>query len=145
MNEALQGLFSLTGKVALITGGGQGIGRETAELLVQAGASVAILDRNAEVADAAAKAIVAQGGQALALTADVSKADEVKAAFARALDRFGRLDILVNNAALVRRIPATETSIEVWREVMDVNLNAAFVCSCEAAEPMTVAGGGAIV
>lgn len=145
MNDQLQALFSLTGKVALITGGGQGIGRETANLLVGAGASVAILDRNAEVASAAADAIVAKGGQAIAVVADVSKTEEVKAAFAKALDRFGRLDILVNNAALVRRIPATETSIEAWREVMDVNLNAAFACSCEAAEPMTAAGGGAIV
>jgi NAD(P)-dependent dehydrogenase (short-subunit alcohol dehydrogenase family) len=145
MNDHLQALFSLAGKVALITGGGQGIGRETANLLVDAGAAVAILDRNAEVAHAAAQAIVAKGGHAIALVADVSNVDEVKAAFARALDRFGRLDILVNNAALVRRIPATETSIEVWREVMDVNLNAAFACSCEAAEPMTAAGGGAIV
>ena len=145
MNEALQALFSLTGKVALITGGGQGIGRESARLLMETGASVAILDRDAGAADAAARDLSANGGKAIALVADVAKTDEVKRAFAQALDHFGRLDILVNNAALVRRIPAIETSIEVWREVMDVNLNAAFVCSCEAVEPMTAGGGGAIV
>ena len=105
MNEQLQErLFSLTGKVALITGGGRASASETANLLVDAGASVAVLDRNAEAREAAAEADHREGRPGLALVADVSKADEVKAAFASALDRFGRLDILVNNAALVRRI-----------------------------------------
>jgi NAD(P)-dependent dehydrogenase (short-subunit alcohol dehydrogenase family) len=143
--QAIQSLFSLTGKVAIITGGGRGIGKESGALLSEAGAGVVLIDRDGDAAQAAAKEIAAKGGKTLALTADVSKPEQIKAAFAKALDTFGRLDILVNNAALVKRIPALETSIETWREVMDVNLNAAFVCSCEAAEPMTAAGGGAIV
>jgi len=89
--------------------------------------------------------VQANGGDAIALAADVSRPEEIRTAFSAALDYFGRLDILVNNAALVRRIPALETSMETWREVMDVNLNAAFCCSCEAAEPMTRGGGGAII
>lgn len=145
MSKILERLFTLQDKVALITGGGRGIGKETALLLAEAGARVAVLDRDADAARSAAEAVTAAGGQALALVADVSKPEQVKSAFASALDRFGRLDILVNNAALVRRTPALETPIEVWREVMEVNLNAAFVCSCEAAEPMTSIGGGAIV
>lgn len=145
MSKMLEHLFSLYGKVALITGGGRGIGQETALMLSQAGAKVAVLDRDESAAKDAVDAIVSAGGEAVVLVADVSKPEQIKQAFATALDRFGRLDILVNNAALVRRIPALETSIDVWREVMDVNLNAAFFCSCAAAEPMTAAGGGAIV
>jgi NAD(P)-dependent dehydrogenase (short-subunit alcohol dehydrogenase family) len=145
MSKMLEQLFSLHGKVALITGGGRGIGQETALMLSQAGAKIAVLDRDESAAKDAVDAIVSAGGEALVLVADVSRPEQIKQAFATALDRFGRLDILVNNAALVRRIPALETSIDVWREVMDVNLNAAFVCSCAAAEPMTAAGGGAIV
>ncbi len=143
--DAIRSLFSLAGKVALITGGGRGIGKESASLMAEAGATVVLLDRDEDAVRGAAKEIAAAGGKSLALTADVAKPDQIKAAFAKALDAYGRLDILVNNAALVKRIPALETSIETWREVMDVNLNAAFVCSCEAAEPMTKSGGGAIV
>jgi NAD(P)-dependent dehydrogenase (short-subunit alcohol dehydrogenase family) len=145
MSEILKQLFSLQDKVALITGGGRGIGQETASMLSQVGAKVAVLDRDESAAKDAVDKIVLAGGEALMLVADVAKPEQVKRAFGTALDRFGRLDILVNNAALVRRVPALETSIEVWREVMDVNLNAAFVCSCAAAEQMTAAGGGAIV
>ncbi|MBZ9988992.1 glucose 1-dehydrogenase [Mesorhizobium sp. BH1-1-5] len=141
----VQELFSLTGKVALITGGGRGIGKEAGLLLSNAGAGVAVLDRDGDAAVDAAAAITAQGGNALALTADISSPEQVSQAFGAAVAHFGRLDILVNNAALVRRTPALETSMEVWREVMEVNLNAAFNCSCRAAEEMTKAGGGAIV
>jgi NAD(P)-dependent dehydrogenase (short-subunit alcohol dehydrogenase family) len=141
----VQQLFSLEGKVALITGGGRGIGKETGLLLSNAGAGIALLDRDGEASADAAAAIAAQGGNALALVADVSSPEQVSQAFGAAVAHFGRLDVLVNNAALVRRIPALETSMEVWREVMEVNLNAAFNCSCRAAEEMTKAGGGAII
>jgi NAD(P)-dependent dehydrogenase (short-subunit alcohol dehydrogenase family) len=141
----VQELFSLQGKVALITGGGRGIGKETGLLLSNAGAGIAVLDRDGEAAADAAAAITASGGRALALTADISNDEQVSRAFAVAVAHFGRLDILVNNAALVRRTPALETGMDVWREVMDVNLNAAFLCSCKAAAEMTKAGGGAIV
>jgi len=145
MAKTLEKLFSLEGRVALITGGGRGIGKETGLLLGEAGAKIAILDRDGEAAQDAVAAIAAQGGEALALVADISKTEEIKRAFRQAIERFGGLDILVNNAALVKRTPALETSIEVWREVMDVNLNAAFACCCEAAVSMTERGGGAII
>lgn len=145
MSDFFERLFSVRSQVALITGGARGIGLETALFLVRAGASVAILDRDGAALQAAEATILAENGEVLTLTADVAQPDAIKAAFAKALDRFGRLDILVNNAALVRRIPATETSAEVWRDVMDVNLNAAFFCACEAAEAMTEVGGGSIV
>jgi NAD(P)-dependent dehydrogenase (short-subunit alcohol dehydrogenase family) len=144
MSPTLEGLFCLHGQVAVITGGGRGIGKETALLLSKAGAKVAVLDRDEEAAKNAAEAVLAQNGEALWVAADVSKSEDVKRSFSAVLDRFGSLDILVNNAALVRRIPALETSIEVWREVMDVNLNAAFVCSCEAVKGMPSSGGAII-
>lgn len=145
MSSFFEKHFSVAGQVALITGGARGIGLETALFLVRAGASVAILDRDEAALQAAEATIRAEGGDVLTLAADVAQTDAIKAVFAKALDRFGRLDILVNNAALVRRIAATETSAEVWRDVMDVNLNAAFFCACEAAEAMTKGGGGSIV
>lgn len=145
MGDFFERYFSVKGKVALITGGARGIGLETALFLVRAGASVAILDRDETALHAAEAAIGAEGGDVLTLAADVAREEAIKLAFATALDRFGRLDILINNAALVRRIPATETSADVWRDVMDVNLNAAFFCACAAAEAMTRAGGGSIV
>lgn len=145
MDNFLERHFSVQGQVALITGGARGIGLETALFLVRAGATVAILDRDEEALREAEATILAEGGAVQTLQADVARQDAIKDAFSKVLDRFGRLDILVNNAALVRRIPATETSAEVWREVMDVNLNAAFFCACEAADAMTKAGGGSIV
>jgi NAD(P)-dependent dehydrogenase (short-subunit alcohol dehydrogenase family) len=144
VSETVAALFSLRGQAAMITGGGRGIGRETGLLLAAAGARVALLDRDKDASEEACAAVAASGGDAIPLTAD-ARPEEIKAAFSSALDRFGRLDILVNNAALVRRIPALQTSMEIWREVMEVNLNAAFYCSCEAAEPMTRGGGGAII
>jgi len=142
--KRIESLFSLNGKVAIVTGAGRGLGKESAALLSEAGATVAILDRDEEAAQKAAAEIAASGGNAVAMILDVAKADQVKATFAKVLERYGRLDILVNNAGLVRRTPALETKIESWREVMEVNLNAAFTCSCEAAPAMTAAKGGAI-
>ncbi len=144
MSSSLEDLFSLRGQVAFITGGGRGIGKETGLLLAKAGAKVAIIDRDEEAARDAAESILAQNGEALWVTADVSKSDDVKRSFSTVFDRFGRLDVMVNNAALVRRLPALETSIEVWREVMEVNLNAAFVCSCEAVKIMKSNSGSII-
>lgn len=143
MKVVFERLFSLDGQVALVTGGGRGIGRETVVVLAAAGAKVVILDRDEAAAVSAADAVKQEGGNALPVLCDVSNPEEITAAFAVGMKAFGRLDILVNNAALVRRTPALETSIETWREVMQVNLDAAFLCSCEAARAMSQ--GGAIV
>src|SRR5436309_7786009 len=90
--------FSLTGRVAIVTGSSRGIGRAIAEGLAGAGAAVAVNGRNAESTKAAAQAIVAGGGASLAVIADVSKAADVETLIQRTVERFGRLDILVNNA-----------------------------------------------
>lgn len=144
MPSELETLFSVRDQVAMITGGGRGIGKETALLLAKAGAKIAILDRDETAAEDAASAVRANKGQAIAFAVDVTKTDEVVRSVAKTREQFGRFDILVNNAVLVRRVPALETSIDMWREVMDVNLNAAFICSCEAAKAMTPAGGAIV-
>src|SRR5260370_20576984 len=95
-------MFSLKDKVALITGASQGIGRDTALALAEAGAKVAVAARNEEKLFALVADITAAGGTPLAVKMDVSAAEQVKAGFQRVLEKFGRLDILVNNAATTR-------------------------------------------
>jgi len=112
-------------------------------MLGQAGASLALLDLNIDGAIEVQRSLTAQGIEAMAIGCDITCPNEVKIAFARVLETYGTVDVLVNNAALVRRTPALQTTVESWREVMDVNLNAAFHCSCEAARAMSQ--GGAII
>src|SRR5580700_991341 len=95
-------MFDLTGKVALVTGASQGIGRATALALSRAGARVALAARNAEKLSAVEAEIAATGAEALPIPMDVADADQVKSGFKRAAEKFGRLDILVNNAAVTR-------------------------------------------
>src|SRR5260370_2713603 len=96
-------MFSLKDKVALVTGASQGIGRDTALALSEAGATVAVAARNEEKLAALVNEIVGmEGGQAFAVKMDVADADQVKAGFKQVLDKFGRLDILVNNSAITR-------------------------------------------
>src|SRR5258708_28396271 len=95
-------MFSLKDKVALITGASQGIGRDTALALAEAGAKVAVAARNEEKLSALVADIAAAGGTALAVKMDVSDAEQVKAGFKQVLEKFGRLDILVNHPAITR-------------------------------------------
>src|SRR5262245_64147436 len=96
-------MFSLKGKVAVVTGASQGIGRETALALAEAGAKVAIAARNEEKLVTLAGDILAAGGEAFAVKMDVADAEQVKSGFKQVVERYGRLDILVNNAAEIGR------------------------------------------
>src|SRR3546814_4044231 len=112
----LDALFTTQGKVVAITGGGGAIGQATALLLSNEGAAVALLDRNLAAAQEGQRKVQDQGGNAMALECDIASPEQVKQAFARVLTEHQRLDVLVNHAALVRRVPALDTSLAEWRE-----------------------------
>ncbi|MBD9375708.1 glucose 1-dehydrogenase [Rhizobium sp. ARZ01] len=141
----MRSLFDLTGKVALVTGAARGIGLETARLLAAAGARIALLDRDGPAVDAAASSLAAEQADIYAQTTDITDNAALANAFAATVARFDRLDILVNNAAVVQRRPAVEMTPDLWRKAMAVNLDAAFEC-CRLAHPhMARASSGAIV
>jgi 3-oxoacyl-[acyl-carrier protein] reductase len=120
--------FSLSGRVALVTGASQGIGRATAVALAESGASVAAAARNAEKLAEVVREIEAAGGRALAVPMDVADADQVRDGFKAALAHFGRLDILVNNAAITRDGLQLRMKREDWDTVLRTNLTGAHLC-----------------
>jgi 3-oxoacyl-[acyl-carrier protein] reductase len=138
-------MFSLAGKVALVTGASQGIGRVIARGLAGAGAKVAVTARNREKLDALAEEMAREGREALAIPMDVADAAEVKAAFRQALERFGRLDILVNNAGVTRDGLAIRMKPEDWDAVMRTNLTGAHLCIQQAAAAMLRQHSGRII
>jgi len=138
-------VFDLTGKVAFVTGASQGIGRATALALSRAGARVALAARNAEKLAALESEIAAAGAEALAVPMDVADADQIKSAFKRAIERFGRLDILVNNAAVTRDGLAVRMKAEDWDAVLRTNLTGAYVCAQQALGVMLRQRSGRII
>ena len=124
----------MTARVALVTGAAHGIGRAIADKLVHEGWAVAALDRDAARLEAACAAF--PGDRVLDLALDVAAPEAGDAAVRRVLDRFGRLDGLVNNAGIMRRKPVAELTLEDWRRVLDVNLTAAFLFAKAAAEAL---------
>jgi len=130
-------------KTALVTGAARGIGLAIASRLAADGARVAVLDLDAEGAEAAARTV---GGDAIALVADVTKAADVDAAVSRVVDAWGRLDILVNNAGITgRSFPIWELSDEDWRRVIDADLTSVFLCCRAATKVMLRQGSGRII
>jgi len=126
----------LNGKIALVTGAGQGIGRAIAFTLAAHGATVAVNDVKREKTDKVVAEIVAAGGKAVAACADVSRRDEVERMVGGILKQFGRLDILVNGARVEPPRPAGMSSEDWWDRVLDVDLKGAWLCSMAALEPM---------
>ena len=139
-------LFDLTGKVAIVTGGNGGIGLGMAQGLAQAGARIAVVGRNAEKSAGAAEQLADEAKvETLVVTADLAQADQVERVAAEVLDRFGRIDILFNNAGINIRKPPHELSLEDWHTVLDVNLTSAFLLSKAVYPAMKRAGGGKII
>ncbi len=133
--------FDLTGKVALVTGGNGGIGLGMAKGLSEAGASVMIAGRDG---DKNRRAVESLGGNAAAFAADLAEENGAKAAVDAAVQKFGRLDILINNAGINIRKSPQDYSLEEWHRVLNINLTSLFVC-CQAAYPHLKARGGKII
>ncbi len=136
----------LSGRVAVVTGAGRNIGRAIALKLVAAGAAVIVNARsNREQAQAVVREIEREGGRALAYLADVADAEAVEAMMAAAAERFGRIDILINNAALRREQSLEQMSFADWREILGVILDGAFHCVKAALPQLRASGAGAVV
>ena len=132
MLREAQDVGRLDDKIAVVTGGGTGIGKGIARAFASEGADLAIASRNRARLDATADELRALGADVLVVTADVADEGQVVALFEQVVERFGRLDILVNNAGIFERGPIDELTVDAWRRVVDVNLTGPFLCTREA-------------
>ena len=138
--------IDLAGRVAIVTGGAQGIGQAVAELLARAGAAVGVIDRNGELAEAVAREIEASGGKAAGFAVDVANELEVAAVWEKVATRFGGLDILVSAAGVISpNVPADQAEMSDFERVIAVNLKGVLLAAKHAHPYMKKAGGGSIV
>jgi NAD(P)-dependent dehydrogenase (short-subunit alcohol dehydrogenase family) len=140
-----QELFDLSGKTAIVTGGGSGIGRQMAFALAELGANVVVCARRLERCEKTAAELAELGVRSLALRCDVREPDDVQALVDRTVEEFDRIDVLVNDAGTSWGAPAEQTPIEGWQKVIDVNLTGLFFVSQAVATRMIAQGGGAMI
>jgi gluconate 5-dehydrogenase len=138
-------LFDLSGAVAIVSGGGRGIGRQLAVALAVLGAAVGVCGRDAATAETAAAELAELGGETLGLPCDVRDEEAVDGLVQAVRDRFGRIDVLVNNAGAVWAGPPEDAPIEGWRKVIDVNLTGTYLMCRAAGRVMIEQQGGRIV
>ena len=138
-------MFSLKDKVAVVTGASQGIGRDTAHALAEAGAKVAVAARNEEKLAELVQEIIAKGGEAFAVKMDVAEIDQIKSGFKSILEKFGKIDILVNNAAITRDGLAMRMKPDDWDAVLRTNLTGAHLCIQQVLPTMMKARAGRII
>lgn len=145
MNNFIQDMFSLEGKVALVTGASRGLGQAIALAMAKAGASVILTATKQDNLKESVALIEATGAKVLAIACDQSKSENIAKVLAEVQSNFGRLDILVNNAGTIRRAPAHETSMEDWHAVIDTNLHGVFEFCKTAGAMMLKQGSGKII
>ena len=136
---------SLQGKTAIVTGGASGIGRAAARLLAREGAAVTVADVNETGGQAVVQAITAAGGKAIFVRCDVSRPAGCREAVAETIAAFGSLDILFNNAGIIRRADVLQTTEAEWDQVMAVNVKSIFLMSKYAIPHLAAGGGGSII
>lgn len=135
----------LKGKIALITGGGRGLGFAICNVLAEAGAVIAVADIRDELADGAAEAIKSRGGECCGITADISDEKQARSVVNRVIAQYGGLDILVNNAGIDLTVPVEEMTVNDWDRIVRVNLRAPFLMSKFCLPQMKAQGSGSIV
>ncbi|WP_026961054.1 SDR family oxidoreductase [Alicyclobacillus herbarius] len=138
-------LFRLDNKVALITGGGRGLGRQIAQAYVEAGARIVLCSRRLENCERVKEELEVQGGEVLALQLDVTQPDSIQEVVAKTLAHFGRIDILVNNSGTSWGAPAFDMPYEAWQKVIQTNLTGTFLMSQAVGRHMRAHGGGKII
>ena len=141
----MRDLFDLTGRTAIVTGGGSGIGRQMAQALAEAGANLVLCARNVERCEQAAGELGQLGVKTLALACDVRDPEQVQAVVDRTREELGGVDVLVNNAGTVWGAPPEDTPLHGWQKVVDVNLTGVFLFAQAAGRVMIQRGGGKIV
>ena len=137
--------LSLSGRVAIVTGGAQGLGLAMATALGEAGARLVLADLDRDTAQAAAEGLVAAGHEAVAVDLDTCQPESVQAMVDGTLKRWGRLDVLVTSAGVVKDLPATELPLEDWKRTIEVDLTGTFLACQAAGRAMIRAGSGSIV
>lgn len=135
----------LKGRVAIITGGARGIGKETSFLFSREGARVVVADFDRKAGEAVAEEIRSRGGEVLFFPVNVAAVEQVREMVSAALKKFGRIDILVNNAGITRDAFLTKMEVDQWEQVISVNLTGVFNCTKAVAQVMIEQGGGRII
>ena len=143
--EQMGSMFDLSGRVAIVTGAAGGLGQIIASALVAFGASVVLTSRNLDNLKQLENKVKESGGEGLAIAADITQPDQVDHMVSATMERFKRIDILVNNSGIQIREPAEEMSLENWRKVMETNVTGAFLCSQRVGREMISRNRGKII
>lgn len=141
----VQKLFDLTGKVAIVTGGGRGLGQQIAEGFAEAGANVVVCSRRVEACEEVAEGLKKLGAESLALKCDVANPEDVRNVVEKTIEKFGRIDILVNNSGASWGAPVEEMPLEAWQKVMNVNVTGTFLMSQAVGKVMLEQKSGKII